>query len=211
MVCKAPHVCPSLQHPLGSCQATSSWLSATTACTTRPPPSLTLSPQHPAGGKPEAASTHSSKVSLSELLSFRGARIGVILFLLQQFSGINAVIYFSTKVFAQVTTTAHSLLWPAAGPGAGPLPKSTKLCIVLCACPAPRPLDRWRGALAPLYLQRSVVINAVTLFLCQRNVYARWSVAPCMHTAAHAHAWLPIGGWLQRAATLSSACRGVQP
>ena len=70
---------------------------------------MTLSPQHRAGGKPEAASTHSSKVSLSELLSFRGARIGVILFLLQQFSGINAVIYFSTKVFAQVSTAANSL------------------------------------------------------------------------------------------------------
>ena len=80
---------------------------------------LTLSPRHPAGGKPEAASTHSSKVSLSELLSFRGARIGVILFLLQQFSGINAVIYFSTKVFAQVSIAASSLYCCGLLPGQG--------------------------------------------------------------------------------------------
>lgn len=40
---------------------------------------------------------------MSELLAARGVRIGIILFLLQQFSGINAVIYFSTKVFAQVS------------------------------------------------------------------------------------------------------------
>lgn len=39
---------------------------------------------------------------MGELLSNKGVKIGCIIFLLQQFSGINAIVYFSSSVFAQV-------------------------------------------------------------------------------------------------------------
>ena len=39
---------------------------------------------------------------MKELLSNRGVFIGCIIFLLQQFSGVNSVVYFSSSVFAKV-------------------------------------------------------------------------------------------------------------
>lgn len=45
--------------------------------------------------------------SLSELLSNKGVLIGCVLFLIQQFSGINAVVYFSSSVFSQVSPPIH--------------------------------------------------------------------------------------------------------
>ena len=38
---------------------------------------------------------------MGELLGSRSVRIGMCLFLLQQASGINAIVYFSSSVFAQ--------------------------------------------------------------------------------------------------------------
>lgn len=48
------------------------------------------------GGKAVAAPT------LGQLVSNKAVLIGCFLFLLQQFSGINAIVYFSSSVFAQV-------------------------------------------------------------------------------------------------------------
>ena len=39
---------------------------------------------------------------MKELLSNRGVFIGCMIFLLQQFSGVNSVVYFSSSVFAKV-------------------------------------------------------------------------------------------------------------
>ena len=47
-------------------------------------------------------------VSLGELLGNKGTRIGVTLFAAQQLSGINAIIYFSSSVFADVRVYPYS-------------------------------------------------------------------------------------------------------
>ena len=39
---------------------------------------------------------------MKELLSNKGVFIGCMIFLLQQFSGVNSVVYFSSSVFAKV-------------------------------------------------------------------------------------------------------------
>lgn len=44
---------------------------------------------------------HAWQVGMGELLGSRSVRIGMCLFLLQQASGINAIVYFSSSVFAQ--------------------------------------------------------------------------------------------------------------
>ena len=43
-----------------------------------------------------------AKQSTFQLLGVRGVQIGIALFVLQQFAGINAVMYFSTQVFKEV-------------------------------------------------------------------------------------------------------------
>ena len=48
------------------------------------------------------AATAPAPVSMKELLSNRGVFIGCMIFLLQQFSGVNSVVYFSSSVFAKV-------------------------------------------------------------------------------------------------------------
>jgi hypothetical protein len=50
----------------------------------------------------EGGSAAQEPVSMGELLSNKGVKIGCGIFLLQQFSGINAIVYFSSSVFAQV-------------------------------------------------------------------------------------------------------------
>lgn len=42
-----------------------------------------------------------------QLLGVRGVQIGIALFVLQQFAGINAVMYFSTQVFSEVSLPHH--------------------------------------------------------------------------------------------------------
>jgi len=44
-----------------------------------------------------------AKQSTAQLLGVRGVQIGIALFVLQQFAGINAVMYFSTQVFKEVS------------------------------------------------------------------------------------------------------------
>ena len=44
-----------------------------------------------------------AKQSTFQLLGVRGVQIGIALFVLQQFAGINAVMYFSTQVFKEVS------------------------------------------------------------------------------------------------------------
>ncbi len=64
-----------------------------------PPPYS--SPVCPAPAHPPAAAKQSEggagEPSWGEVLSSRAARIGVMLFLFQQFSGINAIVYFSSS------------------------------------------------------------------------------------------------------------------
>ena len=48
------------------------------------------------------AATAPAPVSMKELLSNKGVFIGCMIFLLQQFSGVNSVVYFSSSVFAKV-------------------------------------------------------------------------------------------------------------
>jgi hypothetical protein len=50
----------------------------------------------------ESGASAVEPVSFGELLGNKGVLIGCTLFLLQQFSGINAIVYFSSSVFAQV-------------------------------------------------------------------------------------------------------------
>ena len=50
----------------------------------------------------EGGSAAEEPVSMAELLGNKGVKIGCVIFLLQQFSGINAIVYFSSSVFAQV-------------------------------------------------------------------------------------------------------------
>ena len=58
------------------------------------------------------------QVSMGELLGSRSVRIGMCLFLLQQASGINAIVYFSSSVFAQARRPCQPACvsvraWPA--------------------------------------------------------------------------------------------------
>lgn len=53
--------------------------------------------------------------SWGEVLSSRGAQIGVVMFLLQQFSGINAIVYFSSSVFAKAGIASGALASAAVG------------------------------------------------------------------------------------------------
>jgi sugar porter (SP) family MFS transporter len=66
-------------------------------------------------GSTSTGTESAPKVGLGQLLSTRGAQIGVVLFLLQQFSGINAVIYFSSKVFAEAGIQNAALASAAVG------------------------------------------------------------------------------------------------
>ncbi len=50
-----------------------------------------------------------AKQSTAQLLGVRGVQIGIALFVLQQFAGINAVMYFSTQVFKEVRHAILSL------------------------------------------------------------------------------------------------------
>lgn len=54
-------------------------------------------------GESSSPGPQSSKAnqSTAQLLSIRGVQIGIALFVLQQFAGINAVMYFSTQVFSE--------------------------------------------------------------------------------------------------------------
>ena len=54
-----------------------------------------------AGGKPAAAGGDVD-VGFFKMLSMRSFQIGLLLFAVQQLSGINALVYFSTTVFRQV-------------------------------------------------------------------------------------------------------------
>ena len=54
-----------------------------------------------AGGKPAPAGGDVD-VGFFQMLSMRSFQIGLLLFVFQQFSGINALVYFSTTVFRQV-------------------------------------------------------------------------------------------------------------
>lgn len=65
-------------------------------------------------GKESVQGTEKSP-SWSEALKSKGARIGVIMFLLQQFSGINAIVYFSSSVFASAGITSGALASAAVG------------------------------------------------------------------------------------------------
>ena len=53
--------------------------------------------------------------SWSEAIKSKGAQIGVIMFLLQQLSGINAIVYFSSSVFASAGITSGALASAAVG------------------------------------------------------------------------------------------------
>ncbi|MCJ1354269.1 MAG: hypothetical protein MMC33_004256 [Icmadophila ericetorum] len=48
--------------------------------------------------------TASAPVGMKELLANKGVFIGCMIFLLQQFSGVNSVVYFSSSVFAKASS-----------------------------------------------------------------------------------------------------------
>jgi hypothetical protein len=87
-----------------------------------------------------------TKATMGELLSNKGVLIGCVLFVLQQFSGINAIVYFSSNVFAQVgSALAHSSplsLCPPPTLSLSSLPLSFSLslslslsvCVSVCVC-----------------------------------------------------------------------------
>ena len=58
-----------------------------------------------AGATAAASGKAAAPVSLSSLFASRGVRVGCALFLLQQLAGINAIIYFSSSVFAKAGVT----------------------------------------------------------------------------------------------------------
>ena len=58
---------------------------------------------------PEAAKTAASSAKsagLGEALTSKGVLLGCAIFVLQQLSGINAIVYFSSSVFAKVRSNA---------------------------------------------------------------------------------------------------------
>ena len=55
------------------------------------------------------------KVSWEEGFASKGARIGMVLFLIQQFSGINAIVYFSSAVFKSAGIQSGALASAAVG------------------------------------------------------------------------------------------------
>ena len=57
------------------------------------------------GGKQEPE----ADVGFFQMLSMRSFQIGLLLFVFQQFAGINALVYFSTSVFRQVSSNIHTL------------------------------------------------------------------------------------------------------
>lgn len=59
-------------------------------------------------GDADALKGPTKAAGLSEALRSRSVLLGCALFVLQQLSGINAIVYFSSSVFAKVTTfTCH--------------------------------------------------------------------------------------------------------
>jgi MFS family permease len=70
------------------------------------------------GGAGENAmlkATENARISWQEVISNKGTRIGVVMFLLQQFSGINAIVFFSSSVFASAGITSDALASAAVG------------------------------------------------------------------------------------------------
>jgi Sugar (and other) transporter len=56
----------------------------------------------PGGKAVEPGDAQSSGPGVLQLLTKKTVILGIFLFLLQQFSGINAIVYFSSSVFAKV-------------------------------------------------------------------------------------------------------------
>jgi sugar porter (SP) family MFS transporter len=67
-------------------------------------------PSSPSGGEREKG-----EGGWGETLASKGARVGIALFLLQQFSGINAIVYFSSSVFSQAGVKSGALASAAVG------------------------------------------------------------------------------------------------
>jgi MFS family permease len=59
--------------------------------------------------------TENARISWKEVINNKGAQIGVVMFLLQQFSGINAIVFFSSSVFASAGITSGALASAAVG------------------------------------------------------------------------------------------------
>lgn len=66
-------------------------------------------------GVSEMLQSRESSPSWAEAFQSKGAKIGVIMFLLQQFSGINAIVYFSSSVFASAGISSGALASAAVG------------------------------------------------------------------------------------------------
>lgn len=66
-------------------------------------------------GATAASAKAATPVSLSSLFASRGVRVGCALFLLQQLAGINAIIYFSSSVFAKAGVTNGAAASAAVG------------------------------------------------------------------------------------------------
>ncbi|KAK9796344.1 hypothetical protein WJX73_010696 [Symbiochloris irregularis] len=69
----------------------------------------------PSPSDSEAAKGPAKSAGLGEALKSRSVRLGCVLFVLQQLSGINAIVYFSSSVFAKAGITSGALASAAVG------------------------------------------------------------------------------------------------
>jgi sugar porter (SP) family MFS transporter len=66
-------------------------------------------------GVSEMLQSRERSPSWADAFQSKGAKIGVVMFLLQQFSGINAIVYFSSSVFASAGISSGALASAAVG------------------------------------------------------------------------------------------------
>ncbi len=133
---------------------------------------------------------------MGELLGSRSVRIGMALFLLQQASGINAIVYFSSSVFAQARR-----LGPDPRPGLPARARGTCCAPPCCARAAPSPRANGRaGTGAGL---RSDVHRACMLTVWSHAV--KWVVHAVQNIYLHSYSrvGLPHQGTLR---TITVAC-----
>lgn len=106
----------------------------------------------------------SDKPGMGELLSNKGVVIGMMMFVLQQFSGINAIIYFSTSVFKQAGVASTAIASAVVGAvnvlgtiiAGGVIEKAGRKCACMLACCALQHCIVYRQLLVLSYIGMAV-------------------------------------------------------